>query len=160
MPRIVHEDVDAAELFAARGDDLRAGSLQRQVGRRVSHVPALAGDLRRCRAEFFFRARCKKHSGAFFRKKLSDGPANSAAGAGNQRNAILEFHGEIEDRVNQEWRQAGRRGTWGVASVACWGKTDPQVRCNSASVTLEWPYRSSPSPYFRYFFIGRVLCIR
>ncbi len=106
MPRIVHQDVNPAELFAARGDDMRARGLQRQVGCQVSRASAFTGNLCRCRAEFILRARRKKHGGAFLRKKVSDGPADSTSGASNQGNAILELHREIEDRVNLGRRQA------------------------------------------------------
>ncbi len=89
---------------------MRARGLQRQVGCHVSRAPALAGNLCRCRAEFLFCARRQKHGGAFFCKKMSDGPADSTAGACDQGNAILEFHREKEDRVNSDRRQVGRRG--------------------------------------------------
>src|SRR5260370_36956607 len=81
MPRIVYKDIDPAELFAARGDDMSAGSLQHQVGRCVRHAPAPAGNLRRCRAELLLRARGKKYSSAFSSKNLADGPAYSSARA-------------------------------------------------------------------------------
>src|SRR5437899_619232 len=77
MPRIVYEDIDPSELFATRGDGMRAVSLERQVSRRVSRSPSLTGDFCRCGAEFLLRTRRKKYGGAFFCKELRDGPANS-----------------------------------------------------------------------------------
>src|SRR6266849_150222 len=130
MPRIVHQDVDSAELFSGCRDDLRAIGFSRQIRCGIAGPSPGMRNRRRCRGEFLFRARCKKHGCAFFRKKLSDGPADSTAGTGNQGNAILEFH-----RENEDSRKGGKPGGWEFAGgwrVACWPTTVHQVRCISS----------------------------
>jgi len=42
MPGIVNKDIDLAELFAARGDDMGALCVQGQIGWRARRAPALA----------------------------------------------------------------------------------------------------------------------
>src|SRR5882724_7146550 len=94
MPGIVHQDVDSSEFLAARGDDVRALGLLHQVGRRKTGAPAGTGNFFRGRAEFFLRARRQINRRAFSCEEMRDGAAYPAPRAGNQRNAIFEFHGK------------------------------------------------------------------
>ena len=97
MPRVVHEDVDPAELFAGGGDDMRARGFLSQIRRRVIRPPTALSNFLRNRGELLFRARRKKDCGAFLCEKVSDSPADSAAGAGNESNLIVKRHKDHED---------------------------------------------------------------
>src|SRR5882762_7228027 len=90
MPGIVHEDVNSAEFFPARCDDVCALSLLRQVGRRKTGAPAATGYYFCGSAEFFLCARRQKNRRAISREKMCDGTAYPAPRTGNHRNAIFE----------------------------------------------------------------------
>src|SRR6266478_2380330 len=102
VPGIVHEDVNSAEFFPARRDDVGALGLLRQVGSRKTGAPTATGDFIRGRAEFFLRARRQKNRRALSREKMCDGAADPATRAGNQCNAIFEF--QWKTRIKGSWK--------------------------------------------------------
>jgi hypothetical protein len=108
MACIVHQNIDAAEFCPCRCNNLRAICFARQISGGEASASSNLRNLSCCEGQFLFRARRKKHGSAFFRKKLRDGPAYSAPGAGNEGNTIFEFHREIEDSGNCEKWQAAK----------------------------------------------------
>jgi len=84
MASVVHKDVNAAELLLCRPQRHAYNLLPRQIPPAYPALPSGFGDFAAVAAEFLFRARRQNTRRAFPGEKLSDGPANSAAEAGNQ----------------------------------------------------------------------------
>ena len=90
VPRIVHQDVDPAEFSASCSDYMRARSLLRQIRGCVFRAAAAVRYFLCDRGKLLLCARGKKHRCAFFGEQMSDSPADSSAGAGNERNLIFQ----------------------------------------------------------------------
>jgi hypothetical protein len=119
---------------------LRAIGFPRQIRRSVTGSSSVIRNRRRRGGEFLFRARRKKNGGTFFCKKMSDGPAYSTAGAGDECNLILELHKVHENRRKEALRQAGQPWRSLARLATRWPRTVRQFRCNSPSANLKWLY--------------------
>src|SRR3990172_2563535 len=97
---VVDENSGDAEAIFRDGNDVRAIGFTGDVAGDPGGAAARFFDFRGDRAHFGLGARGNQHRGAFGGKAQRDGPADSAAAAGDNGDFSLKHHGHFQRREN------------------------------------------------------------